>query len=286
MNRTEAEQLLLHGTESDGEADGRYLVRESSRTKGQMTLSLRFSSMTKNYRLYHDDAGQHYVNELKKFDTLHDLVADGLITLYMELHAGDYIANLTSQCRYEESPYMTLVHNRAKIVMSQAQKQPPQPQKKFSPNQTKTQSGASSSSGIRKPSSRLSLDLNAGSSYIQNSSSPVANSNQGLQPQSTKPNRRSIHGCGGVVDNMIIKPITSHEELAAPDDDNEIYVTPCNYNILMMNSGSGIVNVQAFEKAHNFRTHTFIGNPWCDYCGNFIWGIIGQGVRCDGQCLV
>ena len=79
--------------------------------------------------------------------------------------------------------------------------------------------------------------------------------------------------------------ITSHEELEAPD---EIYVAPCGsvpgpgQVVSGAGTGTGPINIQAFEKAHNFRTHTFIGNPWCDFCGNFIWGLIGQGVRCDG----
>lgn len=68
------------------------MVRESQRQPGQYTLSLRFNGITKNFRLYHDGR-QHYVGE-KKFDTIHDLVADGLITLYLELHAGEYIASL------------------------------------------------------------------------------------------------------------------------------------------------------------------------------------------------
>lgn len=45
------------------------------------------------------------------------------------------------------------------------------------------------------------------------------------------------------------------------------------------------LNVQLFEKAHNFKQNNFIGLPWCDYCGNFMWGIVAQGVRCDGQWL-
>jgi hypothetical protein len=173
----------------DGE-DGRYLVRESLRNRGQMTLSLRFNGLTKNFRLYYD--GKHYVGD-KRFDTIHDLVADGLITLYMEVHASDYIANLGNACKYEESPYMTL-HKRKKQ------------QKK-------------SKSHSNKPS-----------------------------------------------DLMQLKRISNYDDAVSEDLD-------C--------ADSSAIDVQQFEKTHNFKTHNFMGSPWCDFCGNFIWGIIGQGVKCE-----
>jgi len=59
--------------------------------------------VTKNFKLYYDN--QHYVGE-KRFDTMHDLVADGLITFYLESKAADYIASLSSQSNYAESPYV------------------------------------------------------------------------------------------------------------------------------------------------------------------------------------
>lgn len=184
VSREEAERML-----SEDGVDGRYLVRESPRNRGQMTLSLRFNNMTKNFRLYYD--GKHFVGD-KRFDTIHDLVADGLITLFMELHASEYIANLGNSCKYEESPYMTL-HKRNKLN-----------------NKHKSRSN--------------NKDL------IQ------------------------------------IKRISNYEDIK----DEELECTD-----------STPIDVQLFEKSHNFKTHNFMGSPWCDFCGNFIWGIIGQGVRCD-----
>jgi len=175
----------------DGE-DGRYLVRESLRNRGQMTLSLRFNNITKNFRLYYD--GKHYVGD-KRFDTIHDLVADGLITLFMEMHASEYIANLGNQCKYEESPYMTL-HKR--------KKQPKRNKSRSSSKQTEL---------------------------------------------------------------MQLKRISNYDQMADEEEPE------CNE--------SSVVDVQQFEKAHNFKTHNFMGSPWCDFCGNFIWGIIGQGVKCE-----
>lgn len=224
MSRDEAEQILLDDAKQTASGqhqhDGRYLIRESARQKSQMTLSLRFNGQTKNFRLFYDhQSGQHYVNELKRFDTVHDLVADGLITLYVELHAADYIANLASECRYEESPYMTLHKDR--LVM-----RPPLPP---------PQSSACSSNAQQQRRSTC----------LESSSSSNAS-------------------------NVQIKPIPAEELCLQKDDDDCCDTLQRKFD------------VRLYEKSHNFRTHTFIGHPWCDFCGNFIWGLIGQGVRCEG----
>ena len=62
----------------------------------------RFEGATKNFRLYYD--GQHFVGD-KRFDTVHDLVADGLIIFYLESKAADYISALSTCSNYAESPY-------------------------------------------------------------------------------------------------------------------------------------------------------------------------------------
>ncbi|XP_031674418.1 beta-chimaerin [Oncorhynchus kisutch] len=36
-----------------------------------------------------------------------------------------------------------------------------------------------------------------------------------------------------------------------------------------------------YEKVHNFKVHTFRGPHWCEYCANFMWGLIAQGVHCS-----
>lgn len=50
-----------------------------------MGPSRRFGNQTRNFRLYHD--GKHFVGE-KRFESIHDLVTDGLITLYIETKVG------------------------------------------------------------------------------------------------------------------------------------------------------------------------------------------------------
>lgn len=81
ISREEADELV-------SEADGCYLVRESQRSRGSYTLTMRFGGISKNFRLYYD--GLHYVGE-KRFQTIQDLVADGLITMYIDTYAKDYV---------------------------------------------------------------------------------------------------------------------------------------------------------------------------------------------------
>ncbi|XP_070786602.1 N-chimaerin isoform X2 [Enoplosus armatus] len=157
ISREEADQLL-------SQAEGSYLIRESQRQPGTYTLALRFGNQTRNFRLYHD--GKHFVGE-KRFESIHDLVTDGLITLYIETKAAEYIAKMTINPIYEHVGYTTL-------------------------NQ--------------EPTLKKHLPL-----------SPEA-------PDGPAP---------------------------AKDDHN------------------------AEERVHTFR-----GPHWCEYCANFMWGLIAQGVKC------
>jgi hypothetical protein len=86
--------------------------------------------------LYYD--GQFFVGE-KKFDILTgsyyyylpysltplfilffsimiDLVTDGLITMYLELKAGEYIHVMCRQASYEQSPYFTLNERKRRTL--------------------------------------------------------------------------------------------------------------------------------------------------------------------------
>lgn len=102
--------LEYHGTISRHHCEalltenGTYIVRHSERAEGFYTLSMRFNDVIKHFRLYYD--GKHYVGE-KRFDTVHDLVADGLVTLYMESQAGEYLKKM-SATSYLNSPHYTL----------------------------------------------------------------------------------------------------------------------------------------------------------------------------------
>jgi hypothetical protein len=79
----------------------------------QTKLYFRFSGNIKHYRLYQDNKdGTYYVKE-KRFSSVKDLVADGLVTMFIEKEAGTYLEKMYVQSNYEQSPYMTL--NRLKL---------------------------------------------------------------------------------------------------------------------------------------------------------------------------
>uniref|UniRef100_S4R9K8 Uncharacterized protein n=1 Tax=Petromyzon marinus TaxID=7757 RepID=S4R9K8_PETMA len=64
----------------------------------------RFGNQTRNFRLFYD--GKHFVGE-KRFESIHDLVTDGFITLYVETKAAEYIARMTINPIYEHVGYTT-----------------------------------------------------------------------------------------------------------------------------------------------------------------------------------
>ncbi|RVE75519.1 hypothetical protein OJAV_G00017670 [Oryzias javanicus] len=181
ISREETDQLL-------SQAEGSYLIRESQRQSGTYTLALRFGNQTRNFRLYHD--GKHFVGE-KRFESIHDLVTDGLITLYIETKAAEYIAKMTINPIYEHVGYTTL--NQEHALKNQAQRCPDEPDAARSRNECSTE--------------RLT---------------------------------------------SLVRRATLRESDLAPK----------------------------YEKVHNFKVHTFRGPHWCEYCANFMWGLIAQGVKC------
>ncbi|TRZ25728.1 hypothetical protein HGM15179_001314 [Zosterops borbonicus] len=183
ISREQADEILAG-------VEGAYILRESQRQPGCYTLALRFGNQTLNYRLFYD--GKHFVGE-KRFESIHDLVTDGLITLYIETKASEYISKMTTNPIYEHIGYATLLRE--------------------------------------KVSRRLSRTKN----------------------ESRKASVTSE-------ENTPVEKITSLVRRAAlTQNDNHF-----NY-----------------EKAHNFKVHTFRGPHWCEYCANFMWGLIAQGVRCS-----
>ncbi|XP_023962783.1 beta-chimaerin isoform X3 [Chrysemys picta bellii] len=184
ISREQADEILAG-------VEGAYILRESQRQPGCYTLALRFGNQTLNYRLFYD--GKHFVGE-KRFESIHDLVTDGLITLYIETKASEYIAKMTKNPIYEHIGYATLLREKVSRRLSR----------------TKTES--------RKASVTSE-------------------------------------------ENTPVEKITSLVRRAAlTQNDNHF-----NY-----------------EKAHNFKVYTFRGPHWCEYCANFMWGLIAQGVRCSG----
>ncbi|XP_055679515.1 beta-chimaerin isoform X2 [Lutzomyia longipalpis] len=110
MDHKESEEIL-----SDTQ-DGTYLVRQSPGAEDFFTLSVRFNRRTKHYKIFYRPNYGHYLKEdFKRFETIHDLVADGLVNFYMQIHAAPIIQEMLAQTKnsYHQSPYMTL--NRRKL---------------------------------------------------------------------------------------------------------------------------------------------------------------------------
>uniref|UniRef100_A0A803YA74 SH2 domain-containing protein n=1 Tax=Meleagris gallopavo TaxID=9103 RepID=A0A803YA74_MELGA len=103
ISREQADEILAG-------VEGAYILRESQRQPGCYTLALRFGNQTLNYRLFYD--GKHFVGE-KRFESIHDLVTDGLITLYIETKASEYISKMTTNPIYEHIGYATLLREKA-----------------------------------------------------------------------------------------------------------------------------------------------------------------------------
>lgn len=170
-----------------------------------LNLINRYSGETKNFRLYYD--GKHFVGE-KRFDTVHDLVADGLIILYLEDHAYDYISLLGNGCAYEDSPYMTL-HKAHKSRSRRARK------------------------------------------AAKNSNNNKSNLEMKVENINLYDNQQEVED----------KDKDKDEEEPSQDS----------------------IDVQLFEKKHLFKVHNYMGLPFCDFCGNFMWGLLAQGLKCDGK---
>ncbi|RXN33408.1 beta-chimaerin-like isoform X2 [Labeo rohita] len=181
ISRERADELLA-GTE------GAYLIRESQRQPGTYTLALRFGGQTLNYRLFYD--GKHFVGE-KRFESVHDLVTDGLITLYIETKAAEYIAKMTTNPIYQHLGYTSLLRDKITHRLNRTRSEP--------------------------------------------------------------------------------KKVTFQQ-------DEKISPSPLSRRTTIKDGPEKLCN---YEKIHNFKVHTFRGPHWCEYCANFMWGLIAQGVRCS-----
>lgn len=107
ISRDEAEDLVM-------KFEGLYLTRERQTGPGTFALTFRINNEPKHYRLYYDrQEKQHYVGE-KRFDTVHDLVEDGLITMYVEFNERDYISQMTLNIPRKRLSSVNLVEKEEK----------------------------------------------------------------------------------------------------------------------------------------------------------------------------
>ncbi|CAG5933119.1 unnamed protein product [Menidia menidia] len=264
ISREDADLLL-------SQAEGSYLIRESQRQPGTYTLALRFGNQTKNFRLYHD--GKHFVGE-KRFESIHDLVTDGLITLYIETKAAEYIAKMTINPIYEHVGYTTL--NQEPTLKKHLPHSPqvpdgPAPAKDDCNTEERDEGselrnvvkergggcgGAMAfSQGLCTSTGSIpSLPVSSGSS----DTSTRSRVHLSRVPTPTKPSSpastfwQPIRSFALSQLTSLVRRATLRESDLAPK----------------------------YEKVHNFKVHTFRGPHWCEYCANFMWGLIAQGVKC------
>lgn len=67
--------------------------------------------------------GKHFVGE-KRFESVHDLVTDALITLYIETKAAEYIAKMTTNPIYEHLGYTSLLKDKTVHRLSRGRTEP------------------------------------------------------------------------------------------------------------------------------------------------------------------
>nr|KAG5700035.1 hypothetical protein BaRGS_028272 [Batillaria attramentaria] len=192
ISRAEADSLLT--------TDGCYLVRKSERAPDAFTLAIRFNGETKNFKVFYD--GKHFVGE-KRFDTVYDLVADGLIHFYIELRAADYIKQLSNESNYEESPYMA--YNQCRLRHDKTLR---------------------------------------------------------VRPGGTNRRGITLHDVAGDGSTEAVDGVN-----LTPDEDEPAVD----------------IDWKTYEKPHVFKVQNFGGLVWCDFCANFMWGLIAQGVKCQGS---
>lgn len=119
IDHKQSEELL------SGTCDGSYLVRRSQSAGEYYTLSLRFNGKTKHYKIYYKANVGHFLTEDgKRFDSIHDLVADGLVNFYMQIHAAPIIKSMFAQTKscFQQSPYMTLHRRKLRALSNDLQK--------------------------------------------------------------------------------------------------------------------------------------------------------------------
>lgn len=250
ISRQESEQLI-------GNEDGNFLVRESINPPGSVTLAIRFNNETKNYKVYYD--GAFYVGE-KRFDTIADLVHDGLISFYIEKHASNYIAMMAEENNYAESPYVA--SRTALLARQNRQSLPPQ---KTSPPQ-------SLHSSFQRQHSHGQFQQNVHQQFQQQI-------HQQFQ-QTFSNNFMQQH-------QMLQQPVQSTNTINQLDKENRQFNSIDSDTRSQMSNASksnNIIdrfNIMNSEKPHRFKSQNFKGPHWCDFCLNFMWGLVCQGVKCQ-----
>lgn len=227
ISRQESELLI-------GNEDGNFLVRESNNPPSSCTLAIRFNNETKNYKVYYD--GAFYVGE-KRFDTIADLVHDGLISFYIEKHASNYIAMMAEENNYAESPYV--VSRTALLARQNRQSSLPQ----------KTSPPHSVHSSFQKQ--QIQAQPNIHQQIQQHVQQQFQHQQQQQQQQSQFTNTFMHH-------QLLQQPIQSSSSLNQLDKENRHFTNSLDFeNRLQITSKSNNIidrfNIMNSEKPHRFK---------------------------------
>lgn len=257
ITRQECEQVL-------GNEDGNFVVRESTNPPGSCTLCIKFSNETKNYKVYYD--GAFYVGE-KRFDSIVDLVHDGMISFYIEKHASSYIADMAEENNYAESPYVA-----SKTAFLARQKQN---QEKIPSNINNKNSSQSIHASFQKQQQNIPQN------FAKNNQYPLPNSHQQFQSINSHNNLQT-----NTFQQQLQHQMQSNQFIQHPSIDSTSSLIPENRNLNNNNSSKSNTIFDRFdimnsEKPHRFKSQNFKGPHWCDFCLNFMWGLVSQGVECQ-----
>jgi len=250
ISRQECEFVL-------GNEDGSFLVRESNNPPSSCTLAIKFNNETKNYKVYFD--GAFYVGE-KRFDTIADLVHDGLISFYIEKHASSYIADMAEENNYAESPYVA-----SRTALQQA-RQKQQQQQIVAPSPQSIHASFQKQQGYKLPSTNYP------------------------QPQHQQTHHQTVNNNGfqqQLQHQILVNQQSIHQSiLDATNTSNQFDKENRNFSMQISNSTKSNAIFDRFdimnsEKPHRFKSQNFKGPHWCDFCLNFMWGLVSQGVECQ-----
>jgi hypothetical protein len=248
ISREETSRLL-------GTTEGNYLVRSGLSHAGSYSLSFVFGGQVRHYRLYYDaEEKRHLVGE-KPFDTIEDLVQDGLITLYMEANnVEEYLQTARRRTRRLTTSSSSSYSSLPPITLPR-----PHPQASAKPEPLLEE--AEEATPSPPPHSPALI-------------SPPPVSREPSLPQEERERSRSVSVSSGSSEHsMRVRRPRAYDEV------EDITFGQHRVSQYKQNKQNSLFYFH-YDKPHSFKLHNYIGLAWCDFCRNFMWGLRNQGYRC------